>query len=138
MFEIGIVGPLTPVSENSEVPDSPSSHFSTTTSGRSNIEEDNNIEEDEPTSPSAVPFLALFNCAEGFDWILMVAGSLGAVVHGASLAVYLHLFGKIIHLFSFNSNADQVFDLFSQAWLFLLQGGLRFGVGFLRLKDKRL
>ncbi|KAK9055395.1 hypothetical protein SSX86_026478 [Deinandra increscens subsp. villosa] len=134
MFEIGIVGPLTPVSENSEVPDSPSSHFSTTTSGRSNIEEDNNIEEDEPTSPSAVPFLALFNCAEGFDWILMVAGSLGAVVHGASLAVYLHLFGKIIHLFSFNSNADQVFDLFSQYALCIVYIGLAvFAAGWIEV-----
>ncbi|KAL8235104.1 hypothetical protein R6Q59_021204 [Mikania micrantha] len=125
------VGPLTPVSENSEVPDSPVPNIGTNTSLRSNIEDDI---EDDAVSPSAVPFLALFNCADGFDWILMVAGSLGAVLHGASLAVYLHLFGKIIHLLSFHSNADELFDHFSQYALYIVYIGLAvFAAGWIEV-----
>uniref|UniRef100_A0A251ULF2 Putative ATP-binding cassette subfamily C member 9 n=2 Tax=Helianthus annuus TaxID=4232 RepID=A0A251ULF2_HELAN len=128
MLEIGWapphgVGPLTPVSESSEVLDSPLSSFRAATSRQNSIGENDNIDEEEVT-PSAVPFMALFNCADGFDWILIVAGSLGAVVHGASLAVYLHLFGKIIHLLSFHSNINEVFNHFSQYALYIVYIGL--------------
>ncbi|MFS7943030.1 putative ABC-type xenobiotic transporter [Helianthus anomalus] len=114
------VGLLTPVSENSEAPDTPLSN----TSSRSVIDENDDFEEKEVVSPSAVPFMALFNCADGFDWILMVVGSLGSVVHGASLAVYIHLFGKVIHLLSFHSNADELFDRFSRYALYIVYIGL--------------
>ncbi|KAI3801449.1 hypothetical protein L1987_29554 [Smallanthus sonchifolius] len=133
MVEIGWspphgVGPLTPVSENSEFPDSPA-----TISRHNSIEENDNSEE-EVIPPSAVPFTALFNCADGVDWILMVAGSLGAVVHGASLAVYLHIFGKIIHLLSFDSYADEVFDHFSQYALYIVYIGLAvFAAGWIEV-----
>lgn len=109
--------PLTPVLEKPEVPDSPLPYLDTTTSrrkfngGNDHIEEE---EEEEVIPPSAVPFLALFACADGLDFLLIMLGSLGAVVHGASLVVFLHLFGKIIHLLSLRNNADQLFDHFSQ------------------------
>ncbi|XP_024965312.1 ABC transporter B family member 20-like [Cynara cardunculus var. scolymus] len=129
------VGPLTPVSENSEVPDSPLPYLDTTTSRRNFPEKNDDIEEeDEVIPPSAVPFTALFACADGFDWILIAVGSLAAVVHGASLAVYLHLFGKIIHLLSFHSNADELFNHFSQHALYIVYIGLAvFAAGWIEV-----
>ncbi|KAL7588934.1 hypothetical protein Lser_V15G38449 [Lactuca serriola] len=118
--------PLTPVLEKPEVPDSPLPYLDTTTSrrkfngGNDHIEE----EEEEVIPPSAVPFLALFACADGLDFLLILLGSLGAVVHGASLVVFLHLFGKIIHLLSLRNNADQLFDHFSQYALYIVYIGL--------------
>ncbi|CAI9297900.1 unnamed protein product [Lactuca saligna] len=119
--------PLTPVLEKPEVPDSPLPYLDTTTSRRKfngrkdDIEEE---EEEEVIPPSAVPFLALFACADGLDFLLIMLGSLGAVVHGASLVVFLHLFGKIIHLLSLRNNADQLFDHFSQYALYIVYIGL--------------
>ncbi|KAI3737544.1 hypothetical protein L2E82_27550 [Cichorium intybus] len=111
---VGIVEPLTQVLEKPEVPDSPLPYLDTTTGRRTCTGENDDIEVDEVIPPSAVPFLALFACADGLDFLLITLGSLGAVVHGASLVVYLHLFGKIIHLLSLRSNADELFDHFSQ------------------------
>ncbi|KAI3772402.1 hypothetical protein L6452_03587 [Arctium lappa] len=130
------VGPLTPVSENPEVPDSPLPYLDTTTSRRNLPQKNDDIEEEEEEviPPSAVPFTALFACADGFDWILIAVGSLAAVVHGASLAVYLHLFGKIIHLLGFRSNADELFDEFSQHALYIVYIGLAvFGAGWIEV-----
>ncbi|KAI3514196.1 hypothetical protein L1887_12515 [Cichorium endivia] len=118
------VEPLTPVLEKPEVPDSPLPYLDTTTSRRTFTGENDDIEEEEVIPPSAVPFLALFACADGLDFLLITLGSLGAVVHGASLVVYLHLFGKIIHLLSLRSNADELFDHFSQYALYIVYIGL--------------
>ncbi|GKD75448.1 ABC transporter B family member 20-like protein [Tanacetum coccineum] len=136
MFDFGWtsphgVGPLTPVSENPEALDStdePLPYFDTTTSRRNFVEENDEIEEElEVIAPSAVPFTALFRCADVFDWILIVVGSLCAVVHGGSLVAYLHLFGKIIHLLSFrigSSNTHELFNDFSQFALYIVYLGL--------------
>ncbi|GJS30435.1 ABC transporter B family member 20-like protein [Tanacetum coccineum] len=145
MFDFGWtsphgVGPLTPVSENPEALDStdePLPYFDTTTSRKNFVEENDEIEEElEVIAPSAVPFTALFRCADVFDWILIVVGSLCAVVHGGSLVAYLHLFGKIIHLLSFrigSSNTHELFNDFSQFALysvyFRLSVLLRHGLG---------
>nr|GEV38438.1 ABC transporter B family member 19-like [Tanacetum cinerariifolium] len=136
MFDFGwtsphSVGPLTPVSENPEALDStdePLPYFDTTASRRNFVEEnDDNEEEQEVIAPSAVPFTALFRCADVFDWILIVVGSLCAVIHGGSLVAYLHLFGKIIHLLSFrigSSNTHELFNDFSQFALYIVYLGL--------------
>ncbi|XP_071687881.1 ABC transporter B family member 6-like [Rutidosis leptorrhynchoides] len=130
MFEFGltpqqVAGPLTPVSENSDVPETPISYFNSTTSRRTFREEYESIEDEEGViTSSAVPITELFKYADVFDWILMAVGSLSGVVHGGSVAVYIHLFGKIIHLLNFRSNADQLFDHFSQYAVYIIIVGL--------------
>ncbi|KAL5716910.1 ABC-type xenobiotic transporter [Ranunculus cassubicifolius] len=116
------VQPLTPVSEVSEPPESPSPYFETSVDPhvQQQLDEDEDMDEMEEMEPppAAVPFSRLFACADTFDWVLMVVGSVAAAAHGTALVVYLHFFGKIIHFMSLtNSNqltSDQLFHKFGQ------------------------
>uniref|UniRef100_A0A803MVM4 ABC transporter B family member 20 n=1 Tax=Chenopodium quinoa TaxID=63459 RepID=A0A803MVM4_CHEQI len=85
------IQPLTPVSEVSEPPESPSPYM------------DMNPE---------VPFSRLFACADRLDWFLMAVGSLAAAAHGTALVVYLHYFAQIIQLLSLKSVTEE--DLHSR------------------------
>lgn len=40
----------------------------------------------------------LFSYADGFDYLLMSVGSIGACVHGASVPVFFIFFGKMINI----------------------------------------
>lgn len=95
------IQPLTPVSEVSEPPESPSPYLdaSAETAGQP-VEPEEEIEEPEEIEPppAAVPFSRLFACADRLDWALMFVGSFAAAAHGAALVVYLHYFAKIIHV----------------------------------------
>lgn len=95
------VQPLTPVSEVSEPPESPSPYMdmSGDTSAQP-VEQEEEMEEPEEIEPppAAVPFSKLFTCADRLDWVLMTVGSLAAAAHGTALVVYLHFFAKIIHV----------------------------------------
>ncbi|KAF4351252.1 hypothetical protein G4B88_025744 [Cannabis sativa] len=95
------IQPLTPVSEVSEPPESPSPYLdvSAETSGQP-MEPEEEMEEPEEMEPppAAVPFSRLFACADRLDWVLMFVGSLAAAAHGAALVVYLHYFAKIIQV----------------------------------------
>ncbi|XP_074572803.1 ABC transporter B family member 6-like [Curcuma longa] len=98
------VQPLTPVSEVSEPPESPSPY---TEGGADPVApEDEGGEEDmeeiEPP-PAAVPFSRLFAYADRVDWVLMAVGSVAAATHGIALVIYLHLFGQGIHLLRYES-----------------------------------
>ncbi|XP_015942309.1 LOW QUALITY PROTEIN: ABC transporter B family member 20-like [Arachis duranensis] len=96
------IQPLTPVSEVSEPPESPSPYIDpgAETSASQQVEVEEEIEEPEEVEPppAAVPFSRLFACADRFDWFLMILGSLAAAAHGTALVVYLHFFAKIIHV----------------------------------------
>ncbi|KAB2034220.1 hypothetical protein ERO13_D04G061700v2 [Gossypium hirsutum] len=97
------IQPLTPVSEVSEPPESPSPYLDTTAeaSGEAaQVEADEEMEEEEEIEPppAAVPFSGLFACADRLDWVLMIVGSLAAAAHGTALVVYLHYFAKIIQV----------------------------------------
>ncbi|XP_054786077.1 ABC transporter B family member 6 [Prosopis cineraria] len=96
------IQPLTPVSEVSEPPESPSPYLDpgAETSASHQVEVEEEIEEPEEIEPppAAVPFSRLFACADRLDWILMVVGSLAAAAHGTALVVYLHYFAKIINV----------------------------------------
>ncbi|XP_012459065.1 ABC transporter B family member 20 isoform X1 [Gossypium raimondii] len=97
------IQPLTPVSEVSEPPESPSPYLDTTAeaSGEAaQVEADEEMEEEEEIEPppAAVPFSGLFACADRLDWVLMIVGSLAAAAHGTALVVYLHCFAKIIQV----------------------------------------
>ncbi|MED6207860.1 ATP-binding cassette sub- B member 6, mitochondrial [Stylosanthes scabra] len=96
------IQPLTPVSEVSEPPESPSPYVdpSAETSASQQVEVEEEIEEPEEVEPppAAVPFSRLFACADRFDWFLMILGSVAAAAHGTALVVYLHFFAKIIQV----------------------------------------
>eukprot|EP01018_Ginkgo_biloba_P020598 Gb_31652 [translate_table: standard] len=116
------IQPLTPVSEVSEPPESPSPYLEASAEAIQ-VEDDGAVEETEEMEPppAAVPFLRLFACADGLDWILMIVGSLAAAAHGAALVVYLHFFGKVINLLSSRSlSQDQLFDEFTKRALHIV------------------
>lgn len=45
-----------------------------------------------------VPLLKIFSFADFYDYVLMVIGSVGACIHGASVPVFFIFFGKIINV----------------------------------------
>uniref|UniRef100_A0A5B6Z274 Putative ABC transporter B family member 20 n=1 Tax=Davidia involucrata TaxID=16924 RepID=A0A5B6Z274_DAVIN len=117
--------PLTPVSEVSEPPESPLPYLEPGTDAEAAaVDDEEEIEEAEETEPppAAVPFSGLFACADRFDWVLMLAGSLAAMAHGTALVVYLHLFGKVIQLLSFDHSqrSDELFQKFTQHALYII------------------
>ncbi|KAK4425202.1 ABC transporter B family member 20 [Sesamum alatum] len=114
------IQPLTPVSEVSEPPESPSPYMDTGTGEAEPVEVEDEMdgdgEEMEPP-PAAVPFSRLFACADRLDWALMFVGSLAAAAHGTALVVYLHYFAKIIHLLRFHGSDvsdDELFHKFTE------------------------
>lgn len=110
------IQPLTPVSEVSEPPESPSPYLDSNAEPV-NLEEDaggmeEEVEDMEPP-PAAVPFSRLFACADGFDWVLMGVGSIAAAAHGMALVLYLHFFGKVLGLLIEQERTkDEIFQEF--------------------------
>lgn len=45
-----------------------------------------------------VSLLKLFSFADFYDYLLMTVGSIGALVHGASVPVFFIFFGKLINI----------------------------------------
>lgn len=118
------VQPLTPVSEVSEPPESPSPYLdpSAETSASQQLEAEEEMEEPEEIEPppAAVPFSQLFACADRFDWFLMAVGSVAAAAHGTALVLYLHYFAKIIHVLRLdppNGTSQEQFDRFTEVRL---------------------
>nr|GMC59082.1 ABC transporter B family member 6-like [Ipomoea batatas] len=111
------IQPLTPVSEVSEPPESPSPYLEASgdvVPAEMDEEIDAETEEIEPP-PAAVPFSQLFACADRLDWFLMAIGSLAAAAHGTALVIYLHYFAKIIHLLKHSSEPpDELFHRFTE------------------------
>lgn len=113
------IQPLTPVSEVSEPPESPSPYLEQSNdAGPAPAEDDQEIDEGEEMEqpPAAVPFSRLFACADRLDWVLMIVGSVAAAAHGAALVIYLHFFGKVIQLLSYRhpEESDELFQKFNQ------------------------
>ncbi|KAL5215774.1 hypothetical protein ABZP36_007175 [Zizania latifolia] len=52
-----------------------------------------------------VAFHELFGFADPLDWLLMAAGSAGAVVHGAAMPVFFLVFGELINGFGKNQHS---------------------------------
>lgn len=111
------IQPLTPVSEVSEPPESPSPYLDTSAEPV-NLEDDGGgmeeeAEEIEPP-PAAVPFTRLFACADAFDWVLMGVGSIAAAAHGLALVLYLHFFGKVLGLLTMDLSDQMSKDVIFQ------------------------
>ncbi|KAE9595207.1 putative xenobiotic-transporting ATPase [Lupinus albus] len=116
------IQPLTPVSEVSEPPESPSPYLdpsAETSMSQQQVEVEEEMEEPEEIEPppAAVPFSQLFACADRLDWFLMFVGSIAAAAHGTALVVYLHYFAKIIHVLRMDSQEvmlEEQFNRFSE------------------------
>eukprot|EP00257_Ricinus_communis_P022757 XP_015582580.1 ABC transporter B family member 6 [Ricinus communis] len=112
------IQPLTPVSEVSEPPESPSPYLDTSAeaaaaaaaAAQAEAEEEMEEAEEMEAPPAAVPFTGLFACADGVDLGLMVIGSIAAAAHGTALVVYLHYFAKIVEVLKIAP--DERFDRF--------------------------
>ncbi|KAF6164359.1 hypothetical protein GIB67_037516 [Kingdonia uniflora] len=117
------IQPLTPVSEVSEPPESPSPYLDSGVE-QVQLEDEDGMEDNEEIEPppGAVPFSRLFACADGFDWVLMVVGSIAAAAHGTALVVYLHFFGKILRLMSYDKEVEdsEVFEIFIEHALHII------------------
>ena len=118
------VQPLTPVSETSEPPESPSPYAADFGAGDGapppggdddgGLDEGDNDDGGDPEPPpAAVPFKRLFACADRLDWALMAAGGLAAAAHGVALVVYLHLFGGAINSLH-GRHTQELFDNIKQ------------------------
>ncbi|PIN19671.1 Multidrug/pheromone exporter, ABC superfamily [Handroanthus impetiginosus] len=49
-----------------------------------------------------LPFYKLFLFADKYDYILMISGSVGAIIHGSSMPVFFLLFGEMVNGFGKN------------------------------------
>lgn len=67
---------------------------------------DGAAEAEKPASPPPVGLGELFRFADGLDYVLMGIGTVGAIVHGTSLPLFLRFFADLVN--SFGSNANNV------------------------------
>lgn len=67
---------------------------------------DGGADSEKPASPPAVGIRELFRFADNLDYVLMGIGTVGAIVHGTSLPLFLRFFADLVN--SFGSNADNV------------------------------
>ena len=51
-------------------------------------------------------FFGLFRFADSLDYVLMGIGTIGAIVHGSSLPLFLRFFADLVN--SFGSNANNI------------------------------
>ncbi|KAK2994198.1 hypothetical protein RJ640_017818, partial [Escallonia rubra] len=67
-------------------------------SGNGDATSDEKSKEEEGKKPQRVPLLKLFAFADSYDCVLMLFGSIGACIHGASVPVFFIFFGKMINI----------------------------------------
>ncbi|GMP84919.1 hypothetical protein CsSME_00038263 [Camellia sinensis var. sinensis] len=56
------------------------------------------------SSPPSSGFGELFRFADGLDYVLMAIGTVGAIVHGSSLPLFLRFFADLVNSFGSNAN----------------------------------
>lgn len=56
----------------------------------------------EKKKEQSLPFYQLFSFADKLDYVLMIFGSIGAIVHGSSMPVFFLLFGQMVNGFGKN------------------------------------
>lgn len=49
-----------------------------------------------------LPFYKLFSFADKFDYVLMILGTIGAIIHGSSMPFFFLLFGQMVNGFGKN------------------------------------
>ncbi|MED6156764.1 Multidrug resistance protein 1 [Stylosanthes scabra] len=88
----------TSVSEPNKDDDAPSSV--TSSSGNGSVDNNSN----KPETLPSVGFRELFRFADGLDYVLMSIGTVGAIVHGCSLPLFLRFFADLVNSFGSNAN----------------------------------
>lgn len=58
--------------------------------------------EAEKKKEQSLPFYQLFSFADKYDYLLMISGSIGAILHGSSMPVFFLLFGEMVNGFGKN------------------------------------
>ncbi|KAJ7970967.1 ABC transporter B family protein [Quillaja saponaria] len=83
------------------------------------------LPEAEKKKEQSLPFFQLFSFADKYDWLLMISGSMGAIVHGASMPVFFLLFGQMVNGFGKNqSDLKKMTDEVSKYALYFVYLGL--------------
>ncbi|XWS32858.1 hypothetical protein CRYUN_Cryun22dG0026200 [Craigia yunnanensis] len=60
------------------------------------------VPEAEKKKEQSLPFYQLFTFADKYDYLLMISGSLGAIIHGSSMPFFFLLFGEMVNGFGKN------------------------------------
>ncbi|KAI4341947.1 hypothetical protein MLD38_026615 [Melastoma candidum] len=102
-------------------PAAPPADSSSTTSSSSSASKDAPRKDD---GPPPVNFRELFRFADGLDYVLMAIGSVGALVHGCSLPLFLRFFANLVNSFGSNANdMDKMMqEVIKYAFYFLVVG----------------
>ncbi|KAM7508036.1 hypothetical protein LguiA_018489 [Lonicera macranthoides] len=58
----------------------------------------------EKKKEQSLPFYQLFSFADKYDYLLMISGSLGAIIHGSSMPFFFLLFGQMVNGFGKNQS----------------------------------
>lgn len=79
---------------------------------------------EKPEAVTAVGFGELFRFADGLDYVLMAIGSVGALVHGCSLPLFLRFFADLVNSFgSYANDVDKMMqEVLKYAFYFLVVG----------------
>ncbi|XP_052623558.1 ABC transporter B family member 11-like [Lactuca sativa] len=77
----------------------------------------NRKKEKETPNANSVPFYKLFAFADSTDYMLMIAGTIGAIGNGACMPLMTILFGDLIDSFGENQNNDDVVRVVSKVSL---------------------
>ncbi|KAH6762311.1 ATP binding cassette subfamily B1 [Perilla frutescens var. hirtella] len=85
---------------------------------------DGGAEAEKPASPPPVGVSELFRFADGLDYVLMGIGTVGAIVHGSSLPLFLRFFADLVNSFGANANnVDKMTqEVLKYAFYFLVVG----------------
>lgn len=62
------------------------------------------LPEAEKKKEQSLPFYQLFSFADKYDWLLMISGSIGAIIHGSSMPFFFLLFGEMVNGFGKNQS----------------------------------
>ncbi|OMO79247.1 hypothetical protein CCACVL1_13811 [Corchorus capsularis] len=62
------------------------------------------VPEAEKKKEQSLPFYQLFSFADKYDYLLMISGSVGAIIHGSSMPVFFLLFGEMVNGFGKNQS----------------------------------
>lgn len=75
-----------------------------TTEANNSNNKPSTLPEAEKKKEQSLPFYQLFSFADKYDWLLMIFGSLGAIIHGSSMPVFFLLFGEMVNGFGKNQS----------------------------------
>lgn len=74
---------------------------------------------------NSVSFIKLFSFADGYDYFLLLVGTLGALAHGAALPIFFLYFGNLVNGFgAYQNNPSKMVSVVSQYSLYFVYVGI--------------